>query len=299
MIRKLMLALAVLALIAVVGLNELKNSWETPLQVPEEGLILEVKRGDSLAAVATRLNADGVLAYPQLLTWYGRWSGQDQRIKRGEYAVPAGTTPLSLLSLLESGEVVQYQVTLPEGITLLQALEILHAEEALTATLSGPGDEKILALVAPSSSGEGWFFPDSYRYARGDTDWQVLQRAHQAMVSQLQEAWQARDKELPYETPYDALIMASIIEKETGLAEEREQIAGVFVRRLQLGMRLQTDPTIIYGLFMLRKAGAEYMPAITSGHEIERLARRRMHRRANRSPPRQSDRRRRQPAVAV
>jgi UPF0755 protein len=183
-----------------------------------------------------------------LLTWYGRWSGQDQRIKRGEYRVPYGTNAPGLLSLLESGQVVQYQVTLPEGITLRQAIEILHAEEAMTATLSGPGDEKILALVSPSPTGEGWFFPDTYRYTRGDTDWQVLQQAHQAMSQQLQAAWQSREGELPYETPYDVLIMASIIEKETGLAEEREQIAGVFVRRLQRGMRLQTDPTIIYGL---------------------------------------------------
>jgi UPF0755 protein len=247
-IRKLLLLLGALALLAVLGLAVLQTRWETPLQIPGDGLALEVAAGESLAALAARLNEQGVLLYPRLLTWYGRWSGQDQRIKRGEYLVPPGATAESLLALLESGRVVQYQVTLPEGITLRQALDILWSEEPLMKTLSGPRDEKILSLVAPATSGEGWFFPDSYRFARGDSDWQLLERAYRAMVRLLEEEWDRRDGELPYETPYDALIMASIIEKETGLAAEREQIAGVFVRRLKRGMRLQTDPTIIYGL---------------------------------------------------
>jgi UPF0755 protein len=247
-IRKLLVGFSLLALLVVVGLVELRKRWEAPLPIPEGGLALEVASGESLAALARRLHQQGALPYPRLLTWYGRWSGQDQRLKRGEYHVSVGTTAETLLQLLESGEVVHYQVTLPEGITLGQALQILSAEEALATTLKGPQDDRILSLVAPSSTGEGWFFPDSYRYVRGDSDWQLLQRAYKAMARQLQEEWAARDDGLPYETPYEALIMASIIEKETGLAEERGQIAGVFVRRLQQGMRLQTDPTIIYGL---------------------------------------------------
>jgi UPF0755 protein len=247
-IRRLLAVAGVLLVACVLVYAELRERWEAPLLVPEDGLVLEVSAGESLAGVAARLHQQGVLPYPRLLTWYGRWTGQDQRIKRGEYRVPPGATPESLLALLESGQVVQYQVTLPEGITLREALDILWDAEALATTLRGPRDEKILSLVAPAPSGEGWFFPDSYRYTRGDSDWQVLQQAYSAMVQQLDEEWRSRDDELPYETPYDALIMASIIEKETGLAEEREQIAGVFVRRLQRGMRLQTDPTIIYGL---------------------------------------------------
>lgn len=260
MIRKLLLATGAMVLVFAFAFAEVRTRWEAPLQVPGDELALEVAAGDSLAVVAERLHQQGALPYPKLLIWYGRWSGQDQRIKRGEYRVPAGTNPEALLALLESGQVVQYQVTLPEGITLRQALAILWSEEALSKTLAGPEDEKILALVAPSTNGEGWFFPDSYRYARGDSDWQVLQQAHDAMVRGLQQQWQKRAEELPYETPYEALIMASIIERETGLAEERGQIAGVFVRRLQRGMRLQTDPTIIYGL------GESYNGNLTRKH---------------------------------
>mgnify|MGYP001812369006 FL=1 len=248
MIRKLLLGLGLLASLVAFGLTEIRQRWEAPLPIPEGGLALEVGAGESLGALARRLHEQGALPYPRLLTWYGRWTGQDQRLKRGEYRVTVGTTAETLLQLLESGDVVHYQVTLPEGITLGQALQILSNEEALATTLNGPRDERILALVAPFSSGEGWFFPDSYRYVRGDSDWQLMQRAYKAMARQLQDEWAARDDGLPYETPYEALIMASIIEKETGLAEERGQIAGVFVRRLRRGMRLQTDPTIIYGL---------------------------------------------------
>ena len=114
--------------------------------------------------------------------------------------------------------------------------------------LEGPADDRILELVAPIGQPEGFFFPDSYHYARGATDWDIVQRAHAQMRAILEQEWQGRAEDLPYETPYEALIMASIIERETGLPAEREEIAGVFVRRLLLGMRLQTDPTVIYGL---------------------------------------------------
>jgi UPF0755 protein len=246
--RRVALALMLLGLIGWLAVAELQRRWQQPLQVPQGGASLTVAAGDSLAAVVARLHARGIVPYPEMLTWYGRWSGQDQKIKRGEYLLPEGATPESLLSLLESGRVVQYQVTLPEGITLKQALAILTSQEALEPILSGPGDDRVLALVEPHGNPEGLFFPDSYHYARGDSDWQVLQRAHRAMLVQLREEWEARAPDLPYETPYEALVMASIVEKETGLPEERQEIAGVFVRRLQRGMRLQTDPTVIYGL---------------------------------------------------
>ena len=248
MIRRLALAVAALLLLGWAILHEVQQRWEQPLAIPPGGFVMTVAAGDSLRAVANRLHAQGHMPYPDLLILYGRWSGLDQQIKRGEYLLPQGTTPLSLLNLLHSGKVVQYQVTLPEGITLAQALSILRQEDALEKVITDVRDTKIEQLVQPWISAEGLFFPDSYRYERGDSDWELLQRAHSALQSVLAQEWAQRAAELPYETPYEALIMASIIEKETGAPEEREQIAGVFVRRLQQGMRLQTDPTVIYGL---------------------------------------------------
>jgi UPF0755 protein len=150
--------------------------------------------------------------------------------------------------LLQRGDVIRYKVTLPEGITLAMALDILAQQHYLDKTLTGPSDPRILEMIAPHSHPEGLFFPDTYDYARNDADWSILQRSHLAMNAVLQEEWDQRAPSLPYETPYEALIMASIIERETGASQEREQISGVFVRRLQHGMLLQTDPTVIYGL---------------------------------------------------
>jgi UPF0755 protein len=183
-----------------------------------------------------------------MLLAYGRWTGLDEQIKRGEYRLPGGTTAAGLLELLSEGNVIQYQVTLPEGITLKQAVVLLAKQEQLQHVLQGADDARIEALAGPDQSPEGLFFPDSYRYERGATDWQIMQRARRRMQEVLAQEWQKKDPALPYETPYDALIMASIVERETGIPSERRQIAGVFVRRLLRKMRLQTDPSVIYGL---------------------------------------------------
>ena len=243
--------LAVVALmLIIVGLSaiEAEKRWKAPLNLPPEGYTLTVAAGDSLRSVSTQLAADGVLAFPFILRAYGRWTGLDQQIKRGEYQLSAGLTQAALLDLLRSGKVVSYSVTLPEGITLSRALAILADTDALAVELNGPGDQRIAELVAPHKSPEGLFLPETYRFERGDTDWQVLQRAHAALLEVLAQEWAERAPELPYETPYEALIMASIIERETAVPAERPEISGVFVRRLQKRMRLQTDPTVIYGL---------------------------------------------------
>jgi UPF0755 protein len=251
-IRRLLIAFLLLALlVAAAGVlltREVQRQWQQPLAISGEDYRLNIKAGDSLRGVADRLVADGILPHPWLLRAYGRWTGLDQSIKRGEYRVPAGTTQEQLLLLLNSGKVIQYQVTLPEGITLARALELLAAEADLEHVLGGIEDERITALVAPAKVAEGLFFPDTYQYELGATDWQVLQRAHRAMRQVLEQEWSGRAEGLPYSDPYEALIMASIVERETGLASERQQIAGVFVRRLRKNMRLQTDPTVIYGL---------------------------------------------------
>ena len=241
---------AVALMLIIVGLSaiEVEKRWKAPLNLPPEGYTLTVAAGDSLRSVSTQLAADGVLAFPFILRAYGRWTGLDQQIKRGEYQLSAGLTQAALLDLLRSGKVVSYSVTLPEGIMLSRALAILADTDALAVELNGPGDQRIAELVAPHKSPEGLFLPETYRFERGDTDWQVLQRAHAALLEVLAQEWAERAPELPYETPYEALIMASIIERETAVPAERPEISGVFVRRLQKRMRLQTDPTVIYGL---------------------------------------------------
>jgi UPF0755 protein len=245
---RLLTTLVVLALLVGLMLRQLEQIWSEPLNIASGGYRLTIAPGDSLTTVVNQLQKDNLLQYPWLLRAYGRWTGLDQQIKRGEYLVPFGTTAQSLLLLLHSGKVIQYQVTLPEGITLARAVAILAAQADLKHELEGPRDTRLLALVAPSRTAEGLFFPDTYQYESGASDWQILQRAHRAMATVLAQEWSERAQGLPYESPYEALVMASIVERETGLAREREQIAGVFTRRLQKGMRLQTDPTVIYGL---------------------------------------------------
>ncbi len=169
------------------------------------------------------------------------------QIKPGEYRLPPAITAQGLLDLLVSGKVIQYKVTFPEGINLQQALALLASQGQLVLSLAGRDDPRLQELVEPYTHPEGLFFPDTYLFPRDTTDLQLLQRAHEKMVAVLEQEWLEREADLPYSTPYEALIMASIIERETSLPEEREQIAGVFVRRLQAGMRLQTDPTVIYG----------------------------------------------------
>lgn len=248
MIQKFLVLLIALAVLGAVAVKELRLDWATPLVVPEEGFTLTVAQGDSLRRVVDTLHQAGVLAYPRLVILYGRWTGLDQQIKPGEYLLPRNSNAESMLNLLQSGEVIRYQVTLPEGITLAAALDILAHQEQLKRILEGTTDPRILELIKPHLNPEGLFFPDTYHYQRSDTDWSILQQAYLAMSALLQKEWEARAFPLPYATPYEALIMASIIERETGLPEEREQISGVFVRRLQQGMLLQTDPTVIYGL---------------------------------------------------
>lgn len=245
---RLLIGLALLALALMLTLHQVRQQWEAPLVMPSEGLLLQVKRGDSLQSLSNRLVEEGVLDSPLLLRAYGRWTGLDQQIKRGEYRLYPPLTANGLLQALVSGKVISYQVTLPEGITLEQAVALLSRADPLERVLAGADDPRLLALSDDNRSPEGMFLPESYRYEKGDSDWDILQRAHSAMQQALAAEWAQRVDGLPYESPYDALIMASIVERETGVPEERPEIAGVFVRRLLKGMRLQTDPTVIYGL---------------------------------------------------
>ncbi|TXS89056.1 endolytic transglycosylase MltG [Parahaliea maris] len=242
-----LLPLLLIGALLLAGL-ELQRRWEQPLNIAARGVVFEVEQGDSLRRIAVRLAEEGILSEPQLLIAYGRYTGVDSRLKHGEYRLQPGTTAEGLLQLLERGEVIQYQVTLPEGLTLAQALALLAADPVLDQRLAAVDDERIAALTADYPGPEGLFLPETYRFARGDSDWDILQRAFAAMEAVLAEEWAVRAADLPLASPYEALILASIVERETGVPAERGEIAGVFIRRLHKNMRLQTDPTIIYGL---------------------------------------------------
>lgn len=253
----LLLLAALFAWVVWQGINQWMNA---PLQLPAEGVIYEVRAGASVRAVFMDFQRLGYVRHAEPMAWYLRVRGERAPVRSGEYRIPAGSTPRTLLQLFASGAVIEYSLTIPEGWTLQQALHLIQAQDKLVHRLSTPVQVAAALSLAQGQSPEGWVFPDTYRYEKGMSDADILRVAHRKMVAVLDREWQQRDPVLPYATPYEALVMASIVEKETGMAEERAEIAGVFVRRLQAGMRLQTDPTVIYGL------GERYDGNLTRAH---------------------------------
>jgi UPF0755 protein len=253
-LRRLLILFALLALLvaAAGGLlyRDLSAFAERPLGLPSDGIVVDLPRGQSIRALAGSLRAAGYLDRPALyLEILARLDGSARRIRAGEYRLPAGMAPDALLALLVSGQVLQYPLTIVEGWSVRDLLSNLRNDPILLQTLEGlDGAEIMVRLGRPDMHPEGRFLPDTYHFPRGATDLAFLQRAMQAMDSVLAAEWERRAPGLPLETPERALVLASIVEKETSLAEERARVAGVFVRRLQIGMRLQTDPTVIYGL---------------------------------------------------
>jgi len=242
------------ALFGLAALAALAVTWwywralDTPGPAAE-AVVVEVPTGASLARVAARLEQAGVVRHGPVLQWHGRLSGQAGQVRAGEYRFPVGSTPRQVMDQLVAGEVVLHAITIVEGWTFRQLRAAVEAHPAIGEKLPAGEEEALMArLGRPGEHPEGWFLPETYRFARGTSELQLLSMAHRAMVAALDEAWAQRAEDIPLETPYDALILASIIERETGLADERHEIAGVFARRLQRGMRLQTDPTVIYGL---------------------------------------------------
>lgn len=228
---------------------DMSRFLSTPLAVPKEGITLEVAHGSNLTRIAKMLAERKLITKPRYLVWYARWLKQADKIHVGEYEITVGTTPRMLLAQLVEGRVIQYSITLVEGWTFAQALDVVQADPQLIHQLEGLDADTIMhRLGHPGQHPEGRFMPDTYYFPRGMTDMAFLQRAYQAMDEYLAKAWPQRDVGIPVKTPYEALILASIVEKETGLASERHAIAGVFSRRLIKKMRLQSDPTIIYGM---------------------------------------------------
>ena len=243
---------AVLAVVLLFGFAlyaDYRAFLDAPLNVPESGIEFTVAPGESIRSIAQKLAKQGVVRSSLYLQLYARLSGQAARIKVGEYAIEAGITPLQLMDKLIAGRVIQYALTVVEGWTFRQMLEAIYAHDKLEATLEGLEDQEIMARLGhPDMHPEGRFFPDTYHFPVGTNDLDFLKRAFTTMEQQLEQAWQQRVPDLPLQSAYEALILASIIEKETAVASERREIAGVFIRRLRKGMLLQTDPTVIYGL---------------------------------------------------
>lgn len=251
--------LRLLVILIVVGLGataaiviDAQDQLARPLPLTQPQTF-EVTPGSSLPRVLARARAAGLFdsaRQARYLEWLARVDGQAQAIKAGEYRIEPGLNARQLLALWVSGKTVQHELRLIEGWRFRDALQRILKADTLTRTLPDDADEAVVmtALGRPGESAEGRLFPDTYRYPRGTTDVAFLRKALDAQARVLAEEWASRAANLPYDSPEQALVMASIVEKETGAAAERAQIAGVFVRRLRIGMRLQTDPTVIYGL---------------------------------------------------
>lgn len=214
----------------------------------QDAVLISIERGDTLSHKALEWQQAGWLPSAVLLKIQARLLNQQQVLRVGEYQLPPQLTGAELLSFLASAKPVTYKLRFIEGTTLNDAFTVLNNARHLQQDVTPLNRINVANLLDITDNPEGWLYPDTYVYQKGEKVSAILRQAHQRMQKQLTESWKTRAKNLPYKTPYDALIMASIVEKETGAAYERPQIAGVFVRRLQKNMRLETDPTVIYGL---------------------------------------------------
>jgi len=222
------------------------QEWLFEPQVLSEVKHLTIKPGAGMAGISLQLESIGVAPNALALRYYSRFYGYDEQIKAGEYAFTGQVTAPSILAKLVAGDVQSYSVTVPEGYTYAQFIDILMQHPAMQDQAAP--NFSVWGKASNFAAAEGLLFPSTYVFTRSQTPTQVVVQAWQRQTQILAQEWSQRADNLPYQSPYEALIMASIIEKETGLASERDKISGVFVRRLQKGMKLQTDPTVIYGI---------------------------------------------------
>ena len=245
----LVAGLLALGAASLAGVLWFQSYLERPLGAAAEGYVLQIPEGRALGAVLRSLASDGILDHPDALSGYARLRGLAERIQAGEYELSASLSPQALLGMLVGGRVKLHSFTIVEGWTVRDLLAAIRAEPTLRHTLAATSPEELAAeLALPRPHAEGLFLPETYRHPRGMTDRDLLLKAHELLLDRLGRAWSRRAPGLPLENEYQALTLASLIERETALETERPQISGVFVRRLQRGMRLQTDPSVIYGI---------------------------------------------------
>jgi UPF0755 protein len=249
LIRGIAFAVAIICLSLFSVAIWLQNYLDTPVILAESDYTLDVSPGSTLGGVAMQMSAGGVIRYPRLFSLYGRVSGQAKKIQAGEYAFVSGITPRDILAQMVSGHVRQHALTVIEGWTVRELLAAVRNHPAIVKTSATSSPEALAAAMSPPvSHAEGQFFPDTYYFPKGTTDLELFKQAHELLQAHLRELWAQRSDGLPLRDSYEALILASIVERETSLNRERAEVAGVFIRRLEKGMRLQTDPTVIYGL---------------------------------------------------
>ncbi len=246
--RLLFLTGAMLSVTLLLLYQDYRRFLQTPVNL-QKPLIFTIKKGMSFAEVNKRLISANLVGNSLYFEFLARFSGSTRQIRSGEYEILPGLKPAELLELFVSGKAIQYAFTLIEGWNVREMLRAMHRNEFIENTLNSDNAVELAkALAYPETNAEGLFLSETYHFHRGITDRELLEKARQHLRSVLREEWQNRTEDLPYQNPYQALTMASIIEKETGFAGERKIIAGVFVRRLEKNMKLQTDPTVIYAM---------------------------------------------------
>ena len=234
-------------LVIVVGL--FAYYARTPIPLEKTPFVFALKPGSSLKSAAHQIQQVGGLNNEWLFVLLARSLRKASQIKPGNYQLEHEVTPLQLLDMISKGQIETSSVTIIEGSTFKDLRDLLNKDSTLSHDSASMSDEEILKRIgATESEAEGLFFPDTYNYVKGSSDLKVLKRSYQLMQRHLQDNWKKRDPDLPFETPYQALILASIVEKETGQPGDRPMIASVFINRLRKSMRLQTDPTVIYGM---------------------------------------------------
>jgi UPF0755 protein len=250
---------AVTVVLLLLGLAAATAAWigmrslDAPLRLSMP-LRFKVPPGASFAHVATELAAQGVVAQPRAWIFYARWKGLAPAVKAGEYEIQPGATPRELLMKMVNGQVLLHSFTIVDGWRVQELLEALQRNPDILSTLpehagsAAPGADVMAKLGSAGTDPEGQFLPETYRFIGGTTDVELLRQAHAALLHELETAWRDRDPDLPLHTANELLIMASIVEKESGLPQELPKIAGLYLHRLAIGMRLQADPTVIYGL---------------------------------------------------